>query len=233
MTIENFMSREKSSPTDSRVERCFHAVAPPTTRAKLLIIATAILVAGAPQFALAQTWSAWLNRDTPGGKGDYETIAGFKADGKIPCDAPLAIECRFASSLHKPITNGSPAGYTCNTAQGGYCEHKPGLRCQDMEVRFSCPATCVNPPSVCPTGHAQIGSFTSPGTPGWGKGTFAVCLEAPQTVTASFCSAAFHPGADHKCDDYKGYSTITSFGGKNYCVYERTNSTYFKALEIQ
>lgn len=233
MTTDKRMVLEKRHLTEPDTDQFLHSVSHQATRTKLFIVAVAILFGGSLHAAFAQTWSPWLNRDAPGGKGDYETIAGFKADGKMPCDAPLAIECRFASSLHKPIANGNPAGYTCNTAQGGYCEHKPGLKCQDMEVRFSCPATCVNPPSVCPAGHAQIGSFTSPGTPGWGKGAFAVCLEGSQMVTASFCSAAFHPGADHKCDDYKGYSTITSFGGKNYCVYERTNSTYFKALEIQ
>ena len=92
---------------------------------------------------------------------------------------------------------------------------------------------CVTPPSACPPGKTKIGDFTSPTGAGWGKGTYAVCLEGTQKVTQQWCSAAYFPQSDHKCDDYKGYSTVTPFGGKSYCVYNRTDSTYYKALEIE
>lgn len=94
------------------------------------------------------------------------------------------------------------------------------------------PPPCVPPKSVCPNGKIKIGDFNSPAGAGWGKGTFSVCLEGPQKVTSSWCSAQFFPNSDHKCDDYKGYSSIVKYGNKKYCVYQRTDSQYYKALEI-
>lgn len=102
-----------------------------------------------------------------------------------------------------------------------------------ITATVGCDPQCVPPPSVCPAGKVKIGDFVSPTGAGWGKGTYAACLEGPQKVTLQWCSAAFYPGSDHKCDDYKGYSTVTPFGGKKYCLYNRTNSQYYKALEIE
>ncbi|HEX8151897.1 MAG TPA: hypothetical protein VF698_02170 [Thermoanaerobaculia bacterium] len=101
-----------------------------------------------------------------------------------------------------------------------------------VTATVACGAACVPPPSVCPAGKTKLGDFVSPGGK-WGTGTYAVCLEGPQTVTSAWCAAAYFPKADHKCDDYSGYSTETAFNGKKYCVYERTNSTYYKALLLE
>ena len=89
--------------------------------------------------ASAQVWSGWQNRDRPGGKGDYETVVDFIKDGTMPCKQPVAIECRLVGS-GRPVLTGMPAGYTCDVQQGGYCVNKPGVNCQDIEVRFACPA---------------------------------------------------------------------------------------------
>lgn len=119
------------------------------TAVRHVLATLAIAVVAIPHVASAQTWSPWLNRDKPSGKGDYETIAGFKADGKMPCAAPTAIECRFAGPPHTPITTGHPKGYTCNTTEGGYCVNTAAVKCGDMEVRFLCQPP---PPAVTSVG---------------------------------------------------------------------------------
>jgi hypothetical protein len=69
----------------------------------------------------------WLNRDQPGGVGDYETTKDH-----------LKIECRFKATGNA-ITEGAPVGYHCNIKEGGWCKNNDpaGLKCQDMEVIFS------------------------------------------------------------------------------------------------
>lgn len=94
-----------------------------------------------------------------------------------------------------------------------------------------CQYTCPLPPSVCPPGHVKLGDLLSPGgntsTSGWGIGTYAVCLEDNTVLhwrkacEPEPCGAYWAPRAG-ECDGYKGYSTVTSFGGKSYCVYNRT-----------
>ena len=70
----------------------------------------------------------WFDRDKPSGVGEYETTRDL-----------LKIECRFKAAPNATITQGSPAGYHCNVAEGGWCRHNepPGLQCRDMEVRFT------------------------------------------------------------------------------------------------
>jgi hypothetical protein len=69
----------------------------------------------------------WLNRDQPGGVGDYETTTDH-----------LKIACRFKAT-GKAITDGAPVGYRCNPREGGWCKNNDpaGLKCDDMEVMFS------------------------------------------------------------------------------------------------
>ncbi len=105
---------------------------------------------------------------------------------------------------------------------------------------------CVVPPTACPTGQAKVGMLCSPGQSppsckgkpdkGWGTGLYAVCLDnKPPLVWYKCkqepCGALYFPNSDHRCDNYKGWSTVTQFGGKTYCVYKRTNSTYYNARE--
>ena len=83
------------------------------------------------------TWTPWLNRDNPGGSGDYETLRDFVANGQA-CPQPLDVECetmdaRDWSTLNRP--------YTCNTEVGGVCRNQdqPDHRCPNFRVRFLCP----------------------------------------------------------------------------------------------
>ncbi len=67
----------------------------------------------------------WLDRDDPGGVGDYETIRDL-----------LTIKCKFVNG--GIITEGSPTGYHCNIPDGGWCKNNnpAGLACKDMKVKF-------------------------------------------------------------------------------------------------
>lgn len=87
------------------------------------------------------TWTAWLNRDLPGGNGDYETLADFRASGNNICNGanPIGIECRVAATG----VNWSSSGevYSCTPLVGGVCVNaeQPDFSCQDYQVRFLCP----------------------------------------------------------------------------------------------
>lgn len=87
---------------------------------------------------LSGNWTQWLNRDTPGGSGDYETLQEFLKAGQA-CPQPLSIECQTADGL-----GWQEAGqtYSCTTAGGGLCRNDAqpaGSRCRDYRVRFLCP----------------------------------------------------------------------------------------------
>ncbi len=84
------------------------------------------------------SWTPWLDRDNPGGKGDYETIAGHLEDGN-GCEAPADIQCRVVGG-----ESSADAGevYHCDTERGGRCinDEQPDNICKDYEVRMLCPA---------------------------------------------------------------------------------------------
>lgn len=83
-------------------------------------------------------WTPWLNRDAPGGSGDFETLAEFVTSGQA-CAAPLAIECQTADG--RDWTRAGQV-YTCEPARGGICanaDQRQGSRCLDYKVRFRCP----------------------------------------------------------------------------------------------
>ena len=83
-------------------------------------------------------WTPWLDRDNPGGQGDYETLSHFIAAGQA-CAAPAKIECRTRSGI--PWEKAGQV-YRCEPNVGGVCvnsQQKGGARCQDYEVRFLCP----------------------------------------------------------------------------------------------
>lgn len=79
-------------------------------------------------------WTAWLNRDGPGGSGDFETLKDLRSQGV--CAKPLGIECRVRGD-HRPW-NATGQTYTCAADKGGICQNK-GQSCLDYEVRFLCP----------------------------------------------------------------------------------------------
>jgi len=137
------------------------------SRVSVLAAVGAICAIGQVQTARAQapaacppgqecpcTWSGWLNRDQPSGKGDYETLPDLIKEGKLKCRRPLAVQCRYrpngamwgsqiGTGTTYPATLTPPglAGYHCETLKGGWCvnnEIKPKGQCKDSEVRFCC-----------------------------------------------------------------------------------------------
>ena len=88
-----------------------------------------------PQIAKAVSWTDWLNRDGPGGSGDYETVKDFLSSGQIEPN-PVGIECQTTSGA-----DWEDAGqiYTCTIEVGGVCRNNQqagGQRCLDYQVRF-------------------------------------------------------------------------------------------------
>jgi hypothetical protein len=81
-------------------------------------------------------WSAWLNRDDPGGRGDFETAADFTATQK-GCDAPVAIEARTLNG-----DDGTSAGELLHVSPtlGLACtnERQDDGECLDYTIRFGC-----------------------------------------------------------------------------------------------
>jgi hypothetical protein len=83
-------------------------------------------------------WSAWLNRDTPWGRGDFETAADFTTAEK-GCEAPVAIEARTLAGVDWTATGEvlhvSPTvGLACTN------ERQDDGDCLDYRVRFGCAA---------------------------------------------------------------------------------------------
>lgn len=81
-------------------------------------------------------WTPWLNRDRPGGSGDYETLRDFVAAGQV-CENPTAIQCQ---TLDGKSWQDLSRPYTCDTQTGGVCRNvdQPDGRCPDFRVRFRC-----------------------------------------------------------------------------------------------
>lgn len=104
------------------------------------------LHAGAAVAVEAPTsWTSWLNRDLPGGAGDYESRSLFPANQV--CAAPTAVQARIRGTTtifvpgnatpHK-LSNFSPLdGLVCQNAQ------QTAGTCGDYEVRFNCPPVDV------------------------------------------------------------------------------------------
>lgn len=107
-----------------------------------ILLCSSLLISS---FASANTWTNWLNRDLPGGNGEYETRADFPA-GTV-CAAPSGIEARYNTAngwvVIKPgdaapnyLGGFSPAiGLYCVNADQA-AKGKPA--CIDYQVRFNC-----------------------------------------------------------------------------------------------
>jgi len=84
-------------------------------------------------------WTGWLNRDAPGGAGDYETLKDFIQAGQA-CSQPESVECRTRPGHQDWSQTGQT--YHCTANQGGVCVNKEqptGQSCLNYEVRFCCP----------------------------------------------------------------------------------------------
>ena len=92
-------------------------------------------------------WTPWLNRDTPGGTGDFETLRDHRRERpREVCERPSDIECRVKGSSDLVDTGVLASGerFTCDRTVGAVCDNRkqpPGARCRDYEVRFACPGT--------------------------------------------------------------------------------------------
>lgn len=84
-------------------------------------------------------WTDWLNRDQPGGSGDYETLSAFVEAGQA-CPAPLDVQCQRTDGVDWTRTG---QRYDCRPETGGVCRNE-GQRCADYRVRFLCPASAQN-----------------------------------------------------------------------------------------
>ena len=86
------------------------------------------------------TWTNWLNRDSPGASGDWETLHNFIPQGKV-CNNPRAIQAQARSDgssekVHfnlNPADSNSPSGFWCINEEQPY-----GKQCADFHVRFCC-----------------------------------------------------------------------------------------------
>jgi hypothetical protein len=83
------------------------------------------------------TWTPWLNRDSPSGVGDYETLSDFLAVGQA-CPNPISIECKTTGGVNWWQTG---EVYSCTPAYGGSCQNsnQSDGYCLDYQVRFLCP----------------------------------------------------------------------------------------------
>jgi hypothetical protein len=89
-------------------------------------------------FSLSPTsrWTQWLNRDVPGGSGDWELLREFAKDGQA-CSDPIAVECATLDGRDWRDTGQS---YICSL-DGGVCRNadQADSVCLDYHVRFLCP----------------------------------------------------------------------------------------------
>lgn len=186
---------------------------------KLLVVAIALFLSPA---LIAQTNSVeFTGWHYPDAKSCDEAKQKFEANYKTY--KVLTDAC--AKKVPKGVL-GNVLSYSCFMGNGknGF----PG----GAVVTATVACNCKLPPSTCPAGKTQVGTWTAPSGPGWGGGTWAVCLESTAKQTTQWCQAAYYPNSDHSCDDYKGWSSVVNLSGKKYCVYNRTNSQYYKAVEV-
>jgi len=104
---------------------------------KLLMILTLITITSSAYCAGFQ-WTDWLDRDDPGGIGDFENLSAFIITGES-CEFPKAIKCKTLAGADYHSTGQI---YTCNAVDGGICrnlEQPTGETCLDYKVKFLCP----------------------------------------------------------------------------------------------
>ncbi len=94
-------------------------------------------VSSASVYINVVAYTAWVNRDNPGGTGDYELVGDI-----VPCGAgitPIDIECRTADDVRWSETGET---VTCTPTDGLRCitaSQPDGVACSDYKVRFICP----------------------------------------------------------------------------------------------
>jgi len=84
-------------------------------------------------------WTNWLNRDSPSGKGDYETLNDFNPSLVCDGEIPVAVECRRISD-HLYYNETGEVVHASPTV-GCWCinsEQVNSSYCSNYEVRFQC-----------------------------------------------------------------------------------------------
>ena len=167
----------------------------------------------------SEGWTEWLDRDGPGGSGDYET----KADFVGLCDTPTNIECRVKSTHISYDETGQVV--TATPSVGCYCLNSNNPEgCLDYEVRFLCPNIASTGP-VCGDGTCDSDETCSncPGDCGV-CGTSATCesgvysypqdLDTPSNNILHYTSwgnnyiyAEGYCSIVHNCAGYKDVTT--------------------------
>jgi len=86
------------------------------------------------RFACPGTWTAWLNRDYPGGVGDFETLVNFTGI----CANPIAVDAKTSTDIYWTETDET---LTCRPDYGLSCVNadQDDLYCLNYNVRFACP----------------------------------------------------------------------------------------------
>lgn len=81
-------------------------------------------------------WTEWMNRDGPGGSGDYETLRDFRKDG-LDCAKVVDIQCQTVDGVNWRETG---EVYSCDPTQGGVCVNREQEddACEDYRVRMLC-----------------------------------------------------------------------------------------------
>lgn len=82
-------------------------------------------------------WTSWLDRDNPGGSGDWEDLASFIAAGKV-CEHPVGIQGRKHGTSTPWFDTGEVI--TATPEEGLVCRNadQPDGKCYDYDVRFFC-----------------------------------------------------------------------------------------------
>ena len=97
-------------------------------------------VFAAPKNVILQ-WTAWLDRDDPSGQADSERLALHQADGNVPCDEPVAIQCQTVGGVAWNSTGDVfRSGYGCTVENGLKCYNadQSDGSCEDYKVKFAC-----------------------------------------------------------------------------------------------
>ena len=103
---------------------------PGTRKLPFLTILIASLIAG-PTLSISRAEAGstpWLDRDNPGGKGDYEDTVNL-----------LRIQCRIKGTNQRVATNVPSAGYFKDRVRGCWCVNSkvPNGQCKDIEIKYS------------------------------------------------------------------------------------------------
>jgi Mucin-2 protein WxxW repeating region len=82
----------------------------------------------------------WLNRDSPSGSGDYETLKDFIKGGKVICEDDeevVGVECQTTKGVDYTDTGEK---VTCRVDVGAVCRNadQDDEKCEDYQVRFLC-----------------------------------------------------------------------------------------------